>query len=285
MSKIAIVTDSTAYIPPDMVRGFEIHSVPLQVIWGEETFRDGIDLQPDQFYARLSVAKVNPTTSQPSPAAFKEVYEKLAEQGFDILSMHISSKLSGTIDSATQAKASLPKINIEIHDSLSTSMCLGFQVLSVARAAEQGATLRECVALAEQARENSGVLFLLNTLEFLRRGGRIGGAQAFLGTALNLKPILEVRGGRVEGIDRVRTWNKAVERLLDLFEERVARRTPLRIAGLSGGAFEEASALVERARQRFGVSEVTETLVSPVSPVIGVHTGPGVVGLAYLARF
>jgi len=189
------------------------------------------------------------------------------------------------MDSATQARAALPKLNIELHDSLSTSMCLGFQVMTVIRAAEQGASLQECKALAEQAREHSGVMFLLNTLEFLHRGGRIGGAQAFLGTALNLKPILEVRDGRVEGIDKVRTWNKAVERLLDLFEQRVNKRVPLRIAGVHGGAGDEAAALLERARQRFGVSEVSETVVSSVSPVIGVHTGPGVVGLAWMVKF
>jgi DegV family protein with EDD domain len=285
MSKIAIVTDSTAYIPTEIMRGHEIHSVPLQLIWGSETYRDGIDILPDQFYARLPESKVNPTTSQPSPAVFKDIYEKLAAQGFDILSMHISSKLSGTMDSATQAKASLPKLNIELHDSLSTSMCLGFQVLTVIRAAEQGASLQECMALAEQARQHSGVLFLVNTLEFLRRGGRIGGAQAFLGTALNLKPIMEVRDGRVEGIDKVRTWNKAMDRLLELFEQRVDKRLPVRIGALHGGASEEAATLLERARQRFGVSDVSETLISPVSPVIGVHTGPGVVGLAYMVKF
>jgi DegV family protein with EDD domain len=284
MSKIAIVTDSTAYIPPEIMRGHEIHSVPLQVIWGSETFRDGIDILPEQFYARLAESKVNPTTSQPSPAVFKEVYERLAKEGFDVMSMHISSKLSGTMDSATQARAALPHLNIELHDSLSTSMCLGFQLLTVMRAAEQGASLRECKALAEQARENSGVLFLLNTLEYLRRGGRIGGAQAFLGTALNLKPILEVRDGRVEGIDKVRTWNKAMDRLLEIFEQRIDKRVPVRIGALHGGVSEEAVALLERARQRFGISEVSETVISPVSPVIGVHTGPGVVGLAYMVK-
>jgi DegV family protein with EDD domain len=285
MSKIAIVTDSTAYIPPDLARGHEIHAVPLQLIWGSQTFRDGVDIQPDEFYTRLAESKVNPTTSQPSPAAFKEIYEKLGAQGFDIFSMHISSKLSGTVDSAVQARAMLPNLTIEIHDSLSTSMDLGFQVMTVARAVQQGANLKDCVVLAEQSRENSGVLFLLNTLEYLRRGGRIGSAQAFLGSALNLKPILELQDGRIAGIDKVRTWNKAIDRLLDLFEQRVNKRTPVRIAALSGNAYPEAVALLERARQRFGVSEVSEAVVSPVSPVIGVHTGPGVVGLAYMVKF
>ena len=285
MSKIAIVTDSTAYLPAEIVRGHEIHSVPLQVIWGDETYRDGIDISPDQFYTRLPGSKINPTTSQPSPAAFREQYEKLAERGFEILSMHISSKLSGTMDSATQARESLPQLKIELHDSLSTSMCLGFQIMTVMRAAEQGASLQECKALAEQARENSGVLFLLNTLEFLRRGGRIGGAQAFLGTALNLKPILEVREGRVEGIDKVRTWNKATDRLLEIFEDRVGKRVPVRIAALHGAAASDAATILDRARKMYGPGDVSETVITSVSPVVGVHTGPGVIGLAYMVKF
>jgi DegV family protein with EDD domain len=285
MPKIAIVTDSTATIPADLLRGHEIHIVPLQVIWGNETFRDGIDIQPDEFYIRQAKTKINPTTSQPSPAAFKEIYEMLGNQGFDIFSMHLSAKLSGTMDSAIQARNSLPDLNIELQDSFSISMSLGFQVLAVARAAKQGASLQECKALAEQTRQNSGLLFLLNTLEYLHRGGRIGGAQAFLGTALNLKPILEVRDGRIEALERVRTWNKATARLLEILEQQLDKRTPVRIAALHGGAGDEAAALLERARQRFGADTVSETVVSPVSPVIGVHTGPGVVGFAYLAKF
>ena len=284
MKKVAIVTDSTAYIPPEVSKGYPIHSAPLQVVWGAETFRDGIDISPDQFYTRLGEAKIMPTTSQPSPATFKTMYEQLSSEGYDILSLHISTKLSGTIDSATQARAMLPAVNIEVVDSTSTSMCLGFQVMAAARAAVQGATLRDCVAIAEQARANSGVMFLLSTLEFLRRGGRIGSGAAFLGTALNLKPILEVVGGKVEGIDKVRTWNKAQDRLLEIFEQRISGRKPLRIAAVYGGVRPEAEALLERARQRFGASDVSETLLSPVSPVIGVHTGPGCIGLAYMVE-
>lgn len=283
MSKVATVTDSTAYIPVEASNGYNIQSVPLQIIWGSETLKDGIDITPNQFFDRLSNSKTVPTTSQPSPAAFKEIYEKLAAAGYDIFSVHISSKLSGTMDSATQARAMLPDVHIEVHDSLNTSMGLGFQVMAAARAAEQGASLAECKLIAEEARDNTGVIFVLNTLEFLRRGGRIGGAAAFLGTALNLKPILEVSHGKIEGVDKVRTWSKGVDRLLDLFEERVNKRTPVRIAALYGGADakEEAKGVLERARQRYGDGLVTETMLTSVSPVIGVHTGPGVIGLSY----
>jgi DegV family protein with EDD domain len=283
MAKVAVVTDSTAYIPNELSKGYPIHFTPLQVIWGEETYRDGIDIQPSEFYERLKSAKVMPTTSQTTPATFNEVYRTLLDEGYDIISIHISSKLSGTLDSAQQARDNFPGASIELVDSESTSMSLGFQALSVARAAEQGASLQECRALAEKARQSTGILFAVNTLEFLRRGGRIGGAAAFLGTALNLKPILELRGGKIESVDKVRTMGKAIDRLLNLFEERIGDRDPIRIACVHAAAPNEAQQLLERARKQFGEKNVCETLISEVSPVIGTHTGPGCMGLAYMA--
>jgi len=283
MTKVAVVTDSTAYIPPELSKDLLVRVVPLQVIWGEQTFRDNVDITPDDFYTRLKTAKVMPTTSQPSPGAFQVVYQELIEAGYDILSVHISGKLSGTLDSAAQARATFPGANIELVDSATTSLAMGFPVLAALRAAQQGASLQECKNLAEQGVKNSGILFAVNTLEFLRRGGRIGGAQAFLGTALNLKPILEIRGGRIEAVERVRTMNKALDRLMDLFEERIAGRTPVHIACVHAQAEAEACLLLERVAQRFGPAVVMETLVAPVSPVLGTHTGPGCMGLAFMA--
>ncbi len=283
MAKVAIVTDSTTAIPAALIRGLPIHIIPLQVIWGEETYRDSIDIQPTQFYERLATAKVMPSTSQPSPAAFIKVYQELLEQDYDILSVHISSKISGTCDSALQAQASFPGKNITVFDSLSTSMPMGFQVLTAARAAVQGATLQECAHLAEQARNNSGIFFSLNTLEFLHRGGRIGGAAAFLGTVLNLKPILELRDGRIEAVERVRTMAKSVDRLIELFEAAIGKRTPIRIAAVHSNEHAAANLLLERVRAHFGVSEVADAVVADVSPVIGTHAGPGALGLGFLA--
>lgn len=283
MPKVAIVTDSTAYIPPELLKSYDVKIVPLQLIWGEQTFRDNVDITPAEFYERLPRVKAHPTTSQPSPAAFKEIYDRLIAEGFDILSVHISSKLSGTIDSATQAKQMLPGTAIEVVDSLSTSMSLGFPVLAAARAAAQGASLAECKIIAEQGCKNTGVLFAVNTLEFLHKGGRIGGAQAFLGTALNLKPILEVRDGRIEAVERVRTMNKAVDRLLELASERIGSRRPVSLAVLHAASPEAAETLLVRARSLFGVSDVSEAIISPVSPVLGVHVGPGTLGVAFMA--
>jgi DegV family protein with EDD domain len=137
--------------------------------------------------------------------------------------------------------------------------------------------------LVERARDHTGILFAVSTLEYLRRGGRIGGAQAFLGTVLNLKPLLELRDGRIEAEERVRTMNKAVDRLLDLFQERVGDRKPVRICCVYSSSPDEASLLLERARQRFDPADVAELMIAPVSPVIGVHVGPGCMGLAYMA--
>jgi DegV family protein with EDD domain len=283
MSKVAIVTDSTSSIPPELIKKYPVFIAPLQVLWDEKVYLDGIDIKPAEFYERLSVSKTMPSTSQVTPANFLSIYEDLIGKDYDILSIHISNRLSGTMDSAIQAKSQLPGARIELFDSMTTAMAMGFQVLSIARAAAQGASLDECVALAAKSRNSTGVLFTAATLEFLHRGGRIGGGAKFLGTALNLKPILEVRDGRVEAVERVRNINKALDRMLELFERRVGNRAPIRIATIHANDLENATALLEKARARFGVSDVSETLVSDVSPVIGTHTGPGTVGIAYMA--
>jgi DegV family protein with EDD domain len=189
MSKVAVVTDSTSYIPEEMLRGLPIHSLPLQVIWGEKVYLDNVDIHPNEFYERLKTAKEMPTTSQVTPAAFQTLYGKLLDEGYEIISMHISGKLSGTLDSAHQARDQYQGAKIELFDSETTSMALGFQTLT-RRSGSRGRRFspRMC-ELATQARQKCEVFFVVSTLEFLRRGGRLGGAQAFLGTALNLKPI------------------------------------------------------------------------------------------------
>ncbi len=283
MNKVMIVTDSTANIPLDLLNGYPIVSVSLQVIWGNEILRDGIDIEPGDFYKRLSVDKVLPSTSQVTPEEFKKMYGRLIDEGYDILSMHISGKLSGTLDSAIQAKNTFPNANIELFDTNSTSMAMGFQVLSAARMAKTGATLKECKAVAEQAVQKTGMYFVLSTLEFLHRGGRIGGAQAFMGTMLNLKPILELKDGRIEPVERVRTHSKAVDRLLDLVEARIANESgPIRLCAVHANAPDDGNALLEKAVKRFPNSLVTDTVLSTVNPVLGTHVGPGALGLAFM---
>jgi len=280
MSKIAIVTDSTASVPDEYLKKYPIFVAPQVLIWGEETFEDGVDIRPSEFYARLKVSKTMPTTSQVTPGSFQKVFSMLVEQEYQILAILISEKLSGTIASAVQAKEMFPGAAIELVDSRTTSLAMGFQVLAVAEAIEQGANLAEAKQLAEKAREHVGIYFAVDTLEFLHRGGRIGGGSRFLGTALNIKPILEVVGGRVEAVERVRTRKKSLNRMVELVEERIAGRKPVRLGALYTDLPVEAQDLLSDASQRI---ESTQGLIAEVSPVIGTHAGPGTVGLAFMA--
>jgi DegV family protein with EDD domain len=282
MSKVAVITDSTAYLPDALLNAYSITVTPQILIWGEETFRDGVDIMPDDFYKRLETAKIMPTTSQVAIVDMKAAYEKLLESGYDVLGIFISAKLSGTMQSATQGREMLPKAvdRISIVDSNSTAMAMGFQVLAAARAAQDGANLAECKKLAEKAREHTGVYFVVDTLEFLRRGGRIGGAQALLGSALNIKPILELRDGRIESVEKVRTKSKAMERMIELVALHVASRTPVRLATLHANAEAAARAALKTAALQL---QPIETVFASVSPAIGTHAGPGTVGLAFMA--
>lgn len=282
MRKVAIVTDSTAYIPKDLVGQYPVTVVPQVLIWGEKTYEDGIDIQPDEFYQKLATAKVMPTTSQASVANMRKAFDGLLQQGYDVLGMFISSKLSGTLQSATEGRALLEKDqeHVEIIDSQTTAMAMGFQVLTVARAASQGASLAECKALAEKSRAHTGVYFVVDTLEFLHRGGRIGGAQRLLGTALNLKPLLTVQGGKVEAVERIRTKAKAVERLIEIIGEQTAGKSPVRVATLHANAETEAREILDRVTK---LTNASDSVFTSVSPVVGTHTGPGTVGIAYMA--
>ncbi len=282
MPKVAIVTDSTAYLPDDLVKLYSITVTPQILIWGDETFQDGVDIQPNEFYRKLETAKTMPTTSQVAIVTMKAAFEKLLSSGYDVLGIFISAKLSGTMQSALQAKEMLPKagLHLVVADSNSTSMAMGFHVLAAARAAQAGASLAECQKLAEEARKHSGVFFVVDTLEFLRRGGRIGGAQAMLGSALNLKPLLELRDGRIESIEKVRTKGKAINRMIELIIEHTAGREPIRLATLHANAEAEAKSALETAAAQLNP---IEQILASVSPVIGTHAGPGTVGLAYMA--
>jgi DegV family protein with EDD domain len=280
MSKIAIVTDSTSFLPRELVQHYTLHITPLVVIWDEQNFHDGVDIQPQDFYTRLKTSKTMPSTSQVSVGTMLSTFENLTNQGYDVLGVFISSKLSGTVASALQAKKMMGDAGerVIIWDSLSTSMVKGFIVLAVSRAVENGASISECVTILEKARDHSGIFFALDTLEFLHRGGRIGSAQRFIGSALNLKPILTIKEGKVEGIERIRTKSKAHDRLLELVIERVRDRRNIRLATVHANAREDAEALLARAAEVLGP---VETICTDVSPVIGTHTGPGTVGLAY----
>jgi len=280
--KIAVVTDSTAYIPEEALDGSSIPVIPLWLIWGDERFRDGVDIDPPTFYHRLRTNKTFPTTSQPSAGEFIDFFHRVAaESNTDtIVGAYISSGISGTVASAEMAKAQLPELNITVIDSFGTSMSLGFIVLAAARAAAAGKSLDEVVAAAKEVQDRVHILFAVDTLEYLHRGGRIGGAKRLLGTALNIKPLLHLEGGKVEPLAQVRTKRKAVARMLEVAEERLGGKRMAEAAVLDVDSPKEGETVIEQVKERFGISVVYRT---QVSPVIGTHVGPGTVGIAFYA--
>ncbi len=279
MSKIAIITDSTAYIPETLCQQYNITMLPQILIWGKETFYDGVDIRPKEFYQRLSTDSVMPTSSQISPGTFQKTFQQALDDGYEVLAVLISEKLSGTLSSARQARATLPEnAPIKIVDSRSTVMAMGFQVLQAARAIEKGANLQEARQIVENARLRSGAVFAPSTLEFLHRGGRIGGASRLLGTAFNIKPILNLEEGRIEPLEKVRTFKRAQQRMIEIVSER-AQGAPIHLAIIHANAPDQANELLAQARQKLNI---VEDMIGPVSPVIGAHVGPGLLGIAYL---
>lgn len=279
MPRTAIVTDSTTYIPQDLVKKYGIYVAPQQIIWGTQTFRDGVDMSSTQFYERLKNDKENPKTSQASPGTFKELFGEALKSADSVLAIVLSSKLSQTFNSANVAKSEFPGAQIEVVDSLATAMATGFMALAAARAAAEGKSLAELKKMTEGNISKVGVVFVVDTLDYLHRGGRIGGAQKFIGNALNVKPVLELRDGRVEPLERVRTKKKAVEFMLSTIAGRVAGKGPLQLATLHANAESEARELLVAASERM---KPIEALLTEVSPAVGAHTGPGTVGLAWL---
>ncbi len=280
MSNVTIITDSSANIPQELIVDLPVEVVPLTLTWDGATYRDGIDIQPEEFYARLRTSNTLPVTSQVNASTYIDMYKRLLDRGDSILVLPISSGISGTIYSAIQAKESFPDAPIQILDTRLVSMALTFQVLTVARAAKQGASLAECKDLAEEAYKHIGVYFVVDTLKYLHAGGRIGGAQRLMGTALKIKPILMIKDGKIDAVKSVITMRKAVSSMIDLVEAGIDGRKPVRISVFHAGVHDAAVELLDRVNKRF---EPVESILSHVSPVVGSHVGPGTMSIAYMA--
>ena len=279
-TKISIVTDSSAYLPPELVEQYDLHVLPLSLLWGEQVYRDGVDIQAEEFYTKLAVAETLPTTSQVTVHEFQSLFEKLLAEGREVIVLPISSGLSATHASAVQAIKNLNTDKIALIETKLVSMALGFQVLTVARAIEAGASLAECRELAEKVYDLIGVYFTVDTLEFLHRGGRINTAKRLMGTALNLKPLLEIREGKIEAVGSVISQRKALERMQQLVEKRIEGRTPVRIAVFHAGVPELAEEYKARLEKVF---QPVESILTHVSPVVGSHVGPGTISVAFMA--
>jgi len=278
MGKIAVVTDSVANIPAELVEKYDIHVIPCLVVFGQEVFRDGVDMTPTEFYRRFRESEELPTTSVPSMGEFLSLYRRLGKEAEGIVSIHLSNKLSATVELARGASRMLPDIPIRVIDTHNAAMAQGFVVLEAARVAAAGGSLREVVAKAEEMIPKVHLRAVLDTLKYLHRTGRIGRAEALAGSVLQIKPILHVgRDGVVEALEKPRTKRKAVRRMLEMMEE-IVGSGPVHVAVMHADALEEAERLREEVASRFNCVEL---LVTEFTPVMGAHTGPGLLGLAF----
>ncbi|MFW6174529.1 MAG: DegV family protein, partial [Chloroflexota bacterium] len=276
---IAVVTDSTADIPPEVARRHNIHVVPLNLYFGTEEFKDGVTIQADEFYRRLTESKELPTTSQPAPGEFTALYEKLGETHDGIISLHLSGKLSKTVNSAAQGKEAVQADNcrIEVIDTQQATASLGLTVLGVSQAVAQGADMEEALSLAADLAARARFDAMLQTLEYLAKGGRVGRAQAFLGGLLKFTPIITFENGEAQPVERPRTRRRGIERLKAL----VTGLAPFdQLAVLHANEPDEAQTLIEEL-QPFKPAG-GEIVAGRVGPVVGTYGGPGAIGIGFI---
>lgn len=274
--KVKIVTDSTAYLLLETIERYDIRVVPLRVTFGTEAYAEGLDITNEEFYQKLAKSSRLPTTSQPPVSDFIRVYSELVQDGHPIFSIHISGKLSGTINSALAAREAFPQAEIEVVDWLSDGF--GLVALAAARAAEEGQGLAQIKATVKQLVARMSCFGVLGSLEYLRKGGRIGGARALAGSLLRIKPILALKGGDVKVLAKVRTEDKAIECMLELVRKRMEGSTFIHGAVVHTRALEGALKLEEAIRARFNCAELS---LVELGPVLGTHTGPGLLGLGF----
>jgi fatty acid kinase fatty acid binding subunit len=273
--KTRIVTDSAANIPAELVAEYDIRTVPMYLKFGENVYQDGVDLPLGEFYPKLAREEVPVSTAAPSVGDYREAFERALEGAAGIVCVTVASFVSVSYESARVAASELSG-RVRLVDSKSASMGEGWSALEAARLAAAGAGLDECAARAEEVAKRTQLCATINTFEFLRRSGRVHALLAYAGTALNIKPVFALRGGRIEQLGRPRSRARAIERLID--ETRpVAEKGPLHAAIVHAAVPDEAQALYERIRAEL---DCAEAIVTEFTPLMGAHTGPGVLGIA-----
>lgn len=277
--KIAIVTDSTCDLPKELAQKYNLHIIPQSIIWGDEELRDGIDITPEDFYKRLETDPNIPTSSQPTPGQYKTLFEEIANAGAEHIACYTLSKnLSGTNQSAVQA-ADMVDVDVTVMDTVAVSLGLGWQVLAAAEAREAGGGVDEMMAAATKVRATMRTYLTVDTLEYLHRGGRIGGAAKMVGTALKLKPMLYVdhQGlGRVEPGEKTRTRKKAIRKMVETLFRELDTSKPMKVGIVHANARKDADKLAEQVTSDYANVEI---LINDVTSVIGVHVGPGALAM------
>jgi fatty acid kinase fatty acid binding subunit len=272
--RFAVVTDSTADLPDDWRDRYGIEIVPLKVLFGQETFRDRVDMTDEQFFARLAASTALPTTSAPSPGEFAEVYTRLARDHDGCISIHIGEQLSATAEAARVGASAVDGFKVNVIDSQTVSMPIAF----LCRVAAGCASLEEATAAVQERVPKARVLALLDTLRYVEMGGRVSRAQAMIGTMLDLKPLLLVANREIKSVDRVRTRSRAIPRMVEFFRAEMPVET---LAVVHAQASEEAEQIAGELRRELPEMEIP---IGRIGCVLGTHTGPHALGLVYIKK-
>jgi DegV family protein with EDD domain len=278
---VKIIGATSTGISAEVAQQLDLTIVPLRVNFGTETLRDSVDISPEAFLDRLATSKQFPTTSQPPAGDFLTVFQKHRAAGHDILCVLLSNKLSGTVMSANAAKEQLQDDHVQVFDTLNVSVAEAILVTEAARLAQAGKTMAEIVQRLEFMRGRVQLYFTVNTLEYLAKGGRVSNAQAFIGTVLQMKPILKVENGLVEGAERIRTTSKAHARLRHIVEEGIRGRSNVQVGVMYTNIKDKAQKLADEMRTAYHLPHVP---IYTISPAISAHTGPRALGVAFYAE-
>lgn len=281
MPQIKIATDSTADLPVALLKEYDIAVIPLKIIFGEEAYRENVDLSVKEFYEKLANTEKLPATSQPSPGEFQEFYEELTKDGSSVISIHISSLMSGTCQSAKIAQSVLVDKDITIIDSKLVCGALGIVVLMAAKAVKAGKTKEEVLEIIHTMIKNVQTYFVVDTLENLEKGGRIGKASALLGGMLNIKPILKIEDGLITACEKIRGKGKALERIVEFAKEYANEHGSVRCFLAHANILEEAIKVHQKITTELACSEI---IVTDVGAVVGTHAGAGTVALFFYAN-
>jgi DegV family protein with EDD domain len=272
------VTDSVANLPVDIIEAHNIYVIPQILNWEGRSLLDQIDISTEEFYRRLPLSKDLPKTSQPAPGQFTEHFKKVAEGAESIVAIFVSELLSGTLQSAHLGAEAMGDYPIEIVDSRSASLGLGLLVVAAARLAAEGRDYKEIAAHVRALVPRMRVLFVVDTLEYLHKGGRIGGAQRLVGSMLSIKPVLHLEDGKIEPLASIRTKNKAVQHMLDVVLSEMKGKNQVHAGVIHANAEEEARRIAEIVRAEANPKEL---IINQLTPVIGANVGPGIVGMGY----
>lgn len=279
---VAVLTDTTASIPAEVIAELQIELVPYYVMKGMETFRDMVDVQPEEFAQYMRTTQTLPTTSNPSPGDYVTAIKRLAERNLEIVVLTMTSKGSGAYQSCLAAvdmlRDRMPKLRIEVVDTLTVAMSQGWATIEAARAAKSGLDLKSVVAKAREVASRSMMIMTADTLKYLYMGGRIGKTQQLVGSLLNIKPIIGMKDGEIVALGTARTHSKVLSRIVELMHEKIGKDRRIKVGFTHVSALDQLDNLKDYICQRF---QCIEVLTSALSPALAVHSGPGTIGLSF----